>query len=102
MSFITIYVTYYSKEEAEKIWNHLLNKKLIACYNLFPITSSYSWKWKIENSNEFVTLLKTKTSNWEKIKDEIKNIHPYETTCIMKTEVEANKEYEDWIEKECE
>lgn len=80
----------------------MLNKKLIACYNLFPITSSYWWNSAIENSNEFVTLLKTKKSNWEKIKDEIKNIHPYKIPCIIKYEVEANQEYEDWIEKECE
>lgn len=101
MSFITIYVTHESEIEAKKVWDYLLNKKLIACYNLFPITSSYWWDGKIENTSEFVTLLKTKTSNWKIIKEEIKNIHPYKIPCIMKTKVEANKEYEDWIEKEC-
>lgn len=102
MPFITIYVTHSSEFEAKKIWDFLLEKKLIACYNLFPISSSYWWNWNIENSNEFVTLLKTKTSNWEIVKEEIKNIHPYKIPCIMKTKVEANKEYENWIENECE
>ncbi len=87
-------------EEAKKVTSHLLQKKIIACANFFPITSSFWWKGKIDNSNEIVALLKTKKQNWEKVKSEIKKIHSYETPCIMKLDVEANKDYEDWIEDE--
>ncbi|MFH1359075.1 MAG: divalent cation tolerance protein CutA [archaeon] len=62
---ILIYVTNPSKQEAEKVINHLIDKKLIACGNIFPITSCYLWKGEKENSNEFVCLLKTKNENWE-------------------------------------
>lgn len=100
MSFIAIYVTHKDITEAKKISNYLLDKKLIACYNLFPIESSYWWNWNISNSNEIVSLLKTKKSNWDILKKEIINIHPYTTPCIMKYEVEANEDYEKWIENE--
>ncbi len=100
MSFILIYVTHENQENAEKIINHLLKNKLIACANLFPITSSYWWKGKIQNSKEIVSLLKTKKENWEKVKQEIIKIHPYETPCIIKISVEANEDYESWINKE--
>lgn len=97
MEFITIYVTHSSKEEAEKIVNKLLEQKLIACVNYFPVEVAYHWKWNIENANEIVSLLKTRIENWEKIKEYIEKNHPYETPCIMKTRVEANEEYVKWV-----
>jgi len=100
MTFILLYVTHQDRENAEKIVSHLLGKKLIACANFFPITSSYFWKGKVENSEEIVSLLKTKKENWEKVKSEIQKIHPYETPCIIKMDVEANEDYESWINRE--
>jgi len=94
---ITIYVTYPNLKEAKKIANHLLKRRLIACANFWLIKSAYWWKGKIQNDNEVVTILKTKKENWPKIKTEIKKIHPYEVPCIEKINVEANRNYEDWI-----
>jgi len=100
MSIIAVYVTHSSEEEAKKIWNLLLEKKIIACYNLLKINSFYWWNNSITNDNEVVSLLKTKKDNWELIKDEIKKIHPYKIPCIMKFEVDANEDYEEWVERE--
>jgi len=100
MKFITIYVTHINKEEAEKIVNKLLNNKVIACVNYFPINVAYRWKWEIASDNEIVSLLKTRIENWEKVKDFVNRNHPYEIPCIIKTEVEANEEYVKWIYNE--
>jgi periplasmic divalent cation tolerance protein len=102
MGFIIIYITNKNLEEAKKIGEHLLKKRLIACVNYFPINSAYWWKNKIDYSNEIVSLVKTKKENWNKVKAEIEKIHPYETPCIMKIDVEANDSYEKWIKKETE
>lgn len=98
MSFIIIYTTCPDKEIAKKISDTLLNKKLIACANMFSIESAYWWLSNIEKADEVVCLMKTTIDNWEAIKKEIKSVHPYETPCIAKINAEANKEYEDWIE----
>lgn len=100
MSFIGIYVTHPNGECAQKISTDLLSKKFIACYNLFPIQSAYWWNGHIENTGEIVTLYKTRTDNWEKVKTEILAQHPYVTPCIIKLIMEANEEYEQWIKKE--
>ena len=100
MSFIIIYVTNENLTEAEKITNRLLEKKLIACGNHMPIKSAYWWQGKIENEDEYVTLLKTRKENWESVRDEIEKIHTYDTPCIIKIEVEANASYEQWINNE--
>jgi len=100
MPFITIYITYPDIETAKKIVEVLMEKRFIACANFFPIESVYWWQGRIENANEIVSLLKTRKENWDKIKEEVKKIHPYEVPCIEKFEVEANEDYEKWIDKE--
>ena len=61
-------------EEAKKVSEHLLNKKLIACVNYFPIESAFWWNDKIDKSNEIVSLVKSRKENWDKIKDEVKKV----------------------------
>ena len=100
MWFIAIYTTFPNEDEANKVCKELLLNKIIACYNLFPIKSSYWWNSEIENSKEFVSILKTKKENWELVKKEIKKLHSYEVPCIIKFEVEANESYEKWIYSE--
>ena len=100
MGFIIIYITYPDLKTAKKIVASLMKKRLIACGNFFPVQSVYWWKGKMENTKEMVSIVKTKKSNWEKIKAEVTKLHPYETPCIMKLDVRANKDYEAWINKE--
>lgn len=100
MSFITIYVTHKNTKEAERIVSHLLKKKLIACANYFPIRSQYWWKGENVSSKEIVTLLKTSARKWTTVEKEIVRLHPYETHCIMKFDVDANESYARWVENE--
>lgn len=97
---ILIYATCKNKQEAKTIARHLLEKKLIACANIFPIESLYLWKGKLEEAKENVLLLKTKNNNFKKIKKEIKKIHSYEIPVIIKIRGKAEKECEKWIKGE--
>lgn len=100
MNFIIIYITHKNKKEAKKVAEALLCDRLIACVNYFPIESSYWWKGKIATAKEVVTLVKTKKENWIKVKKAVEAIHPYETPCIMKLDVESNASYAEWIKDE--
>lgn len=100
MNFIIIYITHKNRKEAKKVAEALLRDRLIACVNYFPIESSYWWKGEIATSKEIVTLVKTKKENWVKVKKAVEAIHPYETPCIMKLDVESNASYAKWIEDE--
>jgi len=100
MKFIIIYITHKNLKEAKKAVAYLLGKKLIACANFFPIESAYWWKGKIVSAKEMVSLVKTRKENWIKVRGAVKAIHPYETPCIMKIEVEANQDYAEWIYRE--
>ncbi len=97
MKIIIIYVTYPSLEVAKEISQALLNKKLVACSNIFPITSMYWWNQSIENEEEYVAVYKTKKELFPFLEKEIKTLHPYEVPCIAYWKIKANKEYKKWI-----
>ena len=95
-----VYITCKDDDEAVKISKHLLEKKLIACSNMHPIQSMYFWQGKIQNEKEVVIIAKTLAKNYEKIKVEVIKIHSYDVPCILKIEAEANKSYDEWVNKE--
>lgn len=100
MNFIFIYITNPTEEEAKKIANHLLGKRLVACANIFPIKSMYWWKGKIADESEFVLIAKTTEANFEKVKNEVERIHSYKIPCIVKIPVSANGKYFKWLKGE--
>ncbi len=66
-----------SRDEAAKIANLLIDEKLGACVQLLPIESFYFWKGATQNEAEFLLLVKTRTSLFDKAIARIKEIHSY-------------------------
>lgn len=97
MRFAMVYITHPNEEKAKEISNHLLEKRLIACANIFPIASAYWWQGAIQREGEWVSIVKTSLEKWEQLKAEVESVHPYEVPCIIKMEVEANEAYGKWI-----
>ena len=95
-----VYITCKDEKEAVKLSKYLLEKRLIACSNLFPIRSMYWWKGKIQDEKEYVILAKTLGKNYNKIKEEVSKIHSYDIPCILKIDAEANESYGRWVKKE--
>ena len=95
-----VYITCKGKMEAEGISMRLLRKRLIACANTFPIKSMYRWKGRIVNTKEYAILAKTNSRNFKRAVDEAKKAHSYKIPCIVRIDAKANKEYEDWADKE--
>jgi len=91
-----------TKEEAEKIADYLLEKRLAACVQILgPVTSKYWWKGKKEISEEFVCFIKTKKEFYPKVEKAIKEVHSYENPEIIAMGIDqGSKEYFDWIQKE--
>ena len=94
-----VYITCKDEKEAVKISKHLLEKRLIACSNIFPVRSMYFWDEKMQNHKESAILAKTTEKNYEKIKKAVSKIHSYDVPCILKIDAEANEKYDDWVEK---
>lgn len=102
MSFIAVYITNPSETAARQIAERLLGEKLVACANIFPISSAYWWHGEIRHEGEYVVLAKSIPELWDALVEEVNRNHPYELPCLMRFDVTANEAYEHWIRKEVE
>jgi periplasmic divalent cation tolerance protein len=99
-SYIQISTTTETKEQAEKIAQYLVETNLAACVQITgPITSIYRWKGKVENTQEWLCLIKTQDDLFNKVEAAIKSRHTYETPEIIAVPiVKGSKEYLNWID----
>lgn len=95
-----VYSTCRDRKEAKRITKRLLEKRMIACANIFPVESMYRWEGRIKNDKEAVIIAKTKDGMFEALKDEIKRMHSYDTPCILRIDAEANPQFENWVNLE--
>ena len=77
-------MTVANREEAINIVRQLLREKLIACANIVgSVNSLYWWKGKIEESREFLVLMKTRENFFEKLAQRVKELHSYEVPEVI-------------------
>jgi len=102
VEIIFAYITCKNKSEAKKIGKVLLKERLAACVNIFDnMHSMYWWKGKIEEVNETVLIAKTTKKSFRKLSARVKQLHSYESPCILQLEVkDGSKEYINWLLKE--
>jgi len=68
-----------SVDEARRIADVLVDRKLAGCVNIVPrIASIYRWKGKIEESEEWLLWIKTTTGAFPEVRDVILQMHSYE------------------------
>lgn len=89
-------------QDALQIGSALVQERLAACVNLLPaIQSIYRWKGELEQSDEFLLLIKTTGPRFEALRDRLKALHPYETPEIVALPVaDASGDYLAWIREE--
>jgi len=87
-----------SQNEAKEIVRVLLDKKLIACANIFQINSIYYWENKLQDDSEFAVIMKTTADLVEQVISESSTLHSYDVPCIVSWSIESGyKDYLDWI-----
>ena len=98
--FSIIYITTGNMEEARRIGRTLVKERLAACVNIFPITSIFRWKDKIDEIQEFGMMVKTRSEKVKDIEKRVKELHSYEVPCIISFRMEnGSSDYLKWIEE---
>lgn len=97
---ILVYMTFSSMKETEKMAELLIERKLIACANFFPINSVYRWNNKIQKDKEFVLICKTLDNKYKYIVKVVEMNHSYQIPCIIKIKSKGNKKFEKWIKND--
>ena len=88
-----------SEEEAHKIAQALVERRLAACVNIVgPIQSVYRWKGAVESAPEFLLVIKTTAAAFARVRDAIRELHSYELPeCVMLQIEDGSEEYLRWI-----
>lgn len=100
--FIIVYMTAEKKEDAESISKKLVEDRLVACAQVVgPIRSIYWWKGDVEDSPEWLAILKTKSGLFERLIKRIKELHPYEVPEIVGVPItHGSEDYLNWLKDE--
>jgi periplasmic divalent cation tolerance protein len=100
--YIQVVTTIDKKENAQNIARGIIEKRLAACVQIIgPITSTYWWNDNIEESEEWLIVMKSRKGLYKELDKKIRDTHPYEVPEIMALPViEGNRSYLDWIDKE--
>ena len=96
---IVVLMTAASSEEASRIADMLVNRRLAACVQILPeMQSIYLWKGEVQREREVLLLAKSTRANFSALEREVCAIHSYETPEIVALPIVAGTEgYLKWL-----
>jgi periplasmic divalent cation tolerance protein len=86
-----------TRQQALDLGRRLVELDLVACAQVGPVTSVYSWEGKIEESEEWELRLKYSRGNEDALRRCIGEKHPYNEPQWISWEVDASEGYAKWI-----
>ena len=98
-NIIVLHTTVSKIEDARKIVEILLRKKLVGCAQIDgPIESMYTWKDVVEVEQEYRLSVKTTSGLAARVIEMIQNHHPYELPEIVGNRLEyCSEDYKNWL-----
>ena len=104
MDIIVINCTVPNKKTAKEITKIIMKHKLAACVSMVEnVRSVFSWDGEICEEKEILLMIKTRRTNYAKIKLVITDVHPYKLPEIIALPiVDCSEDYLRWLIKETE
>jgi periplasmic divalent cation tolerance protein len=99
---LLVFTTLPNSDAALELVRALVTERLAACGNLLPaVRSVYRWQGKVQDENEVLVLIKTRHEHFERLKQRLLELHPYETPEVLAVPVEQGyAPYLDWLTRE--
>jgi periplasmic divalent cation tolerance protein len=96
--FAIVMTTCGGKPEAELIATRLVEERLSACVQMFPIESVYRWEGAVQHANEWMLFCKIKANDYPNVEAAIRAAHTYSNPEIVEVGIENGaKAYLAWI-----
>lgn len=104
MDIIVINCTVPSKKLAKDITRVLMKHKLAACVSMIDnVRSVFSWEGEVCEEKEVLMLIKTRRTNYGKVKLVIEDMHSYSVPEIIALPVvDCSEDYLKWLVTETE
>jgi periplasmic divalent cation tolerance protein len=99
---IVVFNTCSSEEEAREVARHLLEAHLAACVTVVPgALSLYHWQGKIEESSEWLLVIKSSRDKFAELTAELEKVHSYHVPEVIAVPiVETSANYLEWLDRE--
>ncbi len=98
MKPVEITVTCGTRAEARQIMEALVEDRLAACAQTWPILSCFRWGGEVETDFEHAVLVKSVDTNFEAICEVIRRLHSYELPSIVMIPLEGTGPgYLEWL-----
>lgn len=96
---VVVLMTAGSRDEAVRLAEMLVGSRLAACVQILPkMESLYWWQDRIERAPEHLLLAKTTLDNFERLEQEVRALHSYETPEIIALPINAaSATYLEWL-----
>ena len=96
---IIVFSTCGSAEEAQRIARGLVDARAAACVSIVSgMRSIYRWKGAVEDASEWLLVIKTARSCFDRVKTELRRLHSYEVPELVALPVvDGLEEYLSWI-----
>ena len=101
IQYFVILCTASGIEEGQKIARNLVEARLAACVNLVKnVVSIFTWKGAVNEAEECLLVIKTRTELIHEIIERIKSLHSYDVPEIIALPItDGNSAYLDWIQE---
>jgi periplasmic divalent cation tolerance protein len=102
MALVQLITTLESREDALSLAHAAVDERVAACVQVIgPISSVYRWQSKVEESAEYLCLMKTPLEGLERLIAFVRERHPYDTPEITVVEsLFTDDRYLSWAENE--
>ncbi|MGD9561372.1 MAG: divalent-cation tolerance protein CutA [Pyrinomonadaceae bacterium] len=97
---LILFTTTPTADEAERLGNSMVAKRLAACVQILPkMTSVYFWEGKVQTDEEHLLLLKTTPEKYGELEAFINENHSYDVPEIVAVEsAKVSPKYREWLE----
>ena len=96
---IMVFMTAASVDEANRLADTLVDRRLAACVQIMQeMNSVFRWQGKVETQREVLLIVKTLNSKFPEIEREVVKLHSYETPEIVAIPLSAGSgPYLEWL-----
>ncbi len=100
--FVQVVTTTGREEDARRIADLLVEKRLAACVQIVgPVRSVYRWEGKVESAQEWQCQIKTRQALLDELSEAIREVHPYQVPEIIALPIVAgSRDYLTWLEEQ--
>lgn len=98
MKTIAVMTTAGDRDEAARIADALVGRRLAACVQISKIESAYSWQGEVRHDREYRLLVKTTEERYADVEAAIRELHSYDLPAIFALPMSHVYEpFGDWI-----